>query len=57
MDFTYKEYGYKRSISRKGCSLDKSMCESFFGTIKNEFFYSKNWKDATCDEFIHELYK
>ena len=55
MDFAYKEYGYKGCISRKGCSLDKSMCESFFGTIKNEFFYSKKWKDVTCDEFINEL--
>lgn len=52
-----KEYGYKRSMSRKRCSLDNSMCEDFFGTIKNEFFYSKNWKDATCDEFIYELNK
>lgn len=52
-----KEYGYKRSMFKKGCAPDNSMCEDFFGMIKNEFFYSKNWKDATCDEFIHELYK
>lgn len=52
-----KEYGYKRSVSKKGRATDNSMCEDFFGMIKNEFFYSKNWKDATCDEFLHELNK
>lgn len=50
-----EEYGYKRSMSKKGCSSDNSMCEGFFGTIKNEFFYSKNWKLITCDNFIVEL--
>ena len=34
-----EQYGYKRSMSRKGCSPDNSMCEGFFGTIKNELFY------------------
>lgn len=38
-----KEYGYKRSMLKKGCSLDNSMCESFFGMIKNQFFNTKNW--------------
>lgn len=51
------EYGYKRSISKKGCSLDNSICEGFFGTIKNEFFYSRDWRDSTSDEFIVELNK
>ena len=39
-------------MSKKGRAPDNSMCEDFFGMIKNEFFYSKNWKDATCDQFI-----
>ena len=29
------------------------MCEGFFGTIKNKFFHSKNWKDARCDESMN----
>ena len=29
----------------------------FFGTIKNEFFYPKNWKYTTSDDFINELEK
>ena len=51
------EYGYKRSMSKKGCSPDNSMCEGFFGTIKNDFFYSRDWRDTTSDEFIVELNK
>ena len=52
-----EQYGYKRSMSRKGCSPDNSMCEGFFGTIKNEFFYPNDWKYTTCDDFITELEK
>ena len=33
------------------------MCEGFFGTIKNEFFYPNDWKYTTCDDFIIELEK
>ena len=42
---------------KKGCSPDNSMCEGFFGTIKNEFFYPNNWKYTTCDDFMNELEK
>lgn len=52
-----EQYGYKRSMSKKGCSPDNSMCEGFFGTIKNEFFYPNNWKYTTSDDFIIELEK
>lgn len=51
------EFGHIRSMSKKGCPPDNSMCEGFFGTIKNEFFYSRNWKQAARDEFIVELEK
>ena len=51
------KFGYTRSMSKKGCSPDNSMCEGFFGTIKNEFFYSKNWKNTKCDDFAIELDK
>ncbi len=33
------------------------MCEGFFGTIKNEFFYVKDLKNTTSDNFIVELKK
>lgn len=29
-----EEYGYVRSMSKKGCSPDNSACEGFFGTLK-----------------------
>ena len=51
------EYGYERSMSKKGCSPDNSMCEGFFGTVKNEFFYPRDWRNTTSDEFIAELNK
>ena len=38
---------------KKGCYPKNLMCEGFFGTIKNEFFYSKKWKEATYDEFMN----
>ncbi len=46
-----------RSMSKKGCSPDNSACEGFFGRLKNEMFYYKNWKDVTIDEFIEILDK
>ena len=49
------EYGYIRSMSKKGCSPDNSMCEGFFGTLKNEFFYPRNWSLVKCDDFILKL--
>lgn len=51
------EYGYIRSMSKKGCSPDNSACEGFFGTLKNEFYYSRNWKHTKRDDFIIELEK
>lgn len=41
-----------RSMSRKGCSPDNSACEGFFGRLKNEVFYKRDWKDVSLDEFI-----
>lgn len=51
------DFGYLRSMSKKGCSPDNSACEGFFGTLKNEFYYSRNWNLVTADEFIIELEK
>lgn len=41
-----------RSMSRKGCFPDNSACEGFFGRLKNEIFYKRDWKDVSLDEFI-----
>lgn len=49
--------GLKRSMSKKGCSPDNSACEGFFGRLKNEMFYGRDWKNTSIDEFIDILNK
>ena len=41
-----------RSMSRKGCSPDNAACEGFFGRLKTELFYPRNWQDISVDQFI-----
>ncbi|PPS36394.1 transposase [Pseudomonas amygdali pv. morsprunorum] len=50
--------GVKQSMSRKGNCLDNAAMESFFGTLKSEFFYLKQFESidelkAGLDEYIH----
>jgi transposase InsO family protein len=44
-----------RSMSRKGCTLDNAACEAFFGRLKVEFFYARQWTGTTMEQFIAEL--
>lgn len=44
-----------RSMSRKGCSPDNAACEGFFGRLKNELFYSRDWMSASIEEFVATL--
>jgi len=44
-------HGLTRSMSAKGCSPDNSACEGFFGRLKNEFFYHRDWSGVTFGEF------
>ena len=39
-------------MSRKACSPDNAACEGFFGRLKNELFYPRDWKDTTIEQFI-----
>jgi transposase InsO family protein len=41
-----------RSMSRKGCSPDNAACEGFFGRLKTELFYPRNWQATSTDEFM-----
>ena len=41
-----------RSMSRKACSPDNAACEGFFGRLKNELFYPRDWKSVTIAQFI-----
>lgn len=44
-----------RSMSRKGCSPDNAACEGFFGRLKNEMYFHRNWLGTTIEEFMREL--
>jgi len=44
-----------RSMSRKGCSPDNAACEGFFGRLKNEIFYPRDWRATTLDQFMAEV--
>lgn len=38
--------------SRKGCSPDNAACEGFFGRLKTELFYPRDWQATTIEQFI-----
>lgn len=42
-------------LSKKGYSPDNSACEGFFGRLKNEMFYQRDWKNTTINQFINKL--
>ena len=44
-----------RSMSRKGSSTDNAACEGFFGRLKIEMFFSRNWLSTTIEEFVAAL--
>lgn len=44
-----------RSMSQKGCSPDNSACEGFFGHLKNEMFYGRNWNNVSLESFIQSV--
>ena len=44
-----------RSMSRKGCSPDNAACEGFFGRLKTEMFFARDWLATTVEEFMSAL--
>lgn len=50
-----ERYGLARSMSKKSCSPDNAACEGFFGRLKNEFFYYRDWKGIGFSEFSGRL--
>lgn len=38
-------------LPRPTCSPDNSSCEGFFGRIKNEMFYNRDWHAVTLTKF------
>lgn len=41
-----------RSMPGKGCSPDNAACEGFFGRLKTELFYPRDWQATTIEQFI-----
>jgi len=41
-----------RSMSRKGCSPDNAACEGFFGSLKTEMFFARDWLSTSLEEFV-----
>lgn len=50
-----KAKGIRQSMSRKGNCLDNAVMENFFGLLKSELLYLREFKDI--DEFRNELVK
>ena len=42
-------------MSRKGCSPDNSRMEGFFGTMKTEMFYGRDWEGASLDKLRQKI--
>ena len=47
------EAGIRRSMSKKGCSPDNAACEGFFGRMKQEMFYGRDWGSVSLEEFMN----
>ena len=50
-----KQKGIRQSMSRKGNCLDNSVMENFFGLLKSELLYLREFE--SLDEFKTELIK
>ena len=42
-------------MSLKACSPDNAACEGFFGRLKTELFYPRDWKAITIEQFVAEV--
>lgn len=50
-----RDANFTRSMSRKACSPDNAACEGFFGRLKNELFYPRDWKSVALAQFIEAV--
>ena len=50
-----EEANLTRSMSAKGSSPDNAACAGFFGRLKNEFFYYRDWQGVAVEAFMGEL--
>ena len=54
---TLKEFGIIQSMSRKGNCLDNSPTENFFGRLKQEIWYNKEYEYVTSKDLINEIHE
>jgi len=54
---TLKEFGVIQSMSRKGNCLDNSPTENFFGRLKQEIWYNKEYQYETSKDLIKEIHE
>lgn len=47
--------GLPRSMSKKWYSPDNAACEGFFGRLKNEMFYNRDWTHVSIEGFTKIL--
>ena len=47
-----KNKGIKQNMFRKGNSMDNGFMENFFGLLKTEIFYDKEYKYKNIDQLI-----
>ena len=52
-----KEFGVIQSMSRKGNCLDNSPTENFFGRLKQEIWYNKEYQYETSKDLIKEIHE
>ena len=50
-----RKIAQRSKLSRKGCSPDNAACEGFFGRLKTELFYPRQWRATTIEQFIQIL--
>lgn len=50
-----EKYELTRSMSKKASTPDNAQAESFFGHLKTEFFYNRNWQGVSVQDFMNQL--
>lgn len=42
-------------MSHKGYSPDHAACQGFFGRLKNEMYYGREWSGVTLENFVQHV--
>ena len=47
-----KDTAQQAHVTHKASSQDNAACEGFFGRLKTEFIYPRDWRDFSREQFI-----